>query len=441
MFCLLLSAIARGDNSIDSVTHRLALEDDAASDSPHWTRKKIDQACADQALRKVACDELLARMETDPTNPLENSVSETKRTSALREADEYRVIFSPESSNLGFVPVGQSRQFDVVITNDSVSPVTFASIYPTLIKFGPAERDSFTEVSSTCGTGLGAGEDCTVRIDFTPTASGTYSPSLNVSVDQSTELFRHPITAESSDGETYTITFSPDRTDFGHVIIGNSEQADILITNQSTAPVTFASIYPTLIKFGEAESDSFTEVSNTCGAGLGIDESCTVRIDFTPTGAGTFSPSLNVAVEQSTELFRHSITAESSDGETYAITFSPDRTDFGQVIIGDSVQSDILVRNQSTAPITFASIYPTLIKSGEAERDSFTEVSSTCGTGLGIEETCSVRVDFTPTATGSYSPSLNVGINESTDLFRSSITGSGINPPPDIFRDSFEPAP
>ena len=82
---------------------------------------------------------------------------------------------SPTALNFGPVPVGStSGTFNVTITNDSSSSVTINSITET------GTKSDFPITNNTCGSSLGGGSNCTVTIEFKPTATGIRSASLKV---------------------------------------------------------------------------------------------------------------------------------------------------------------------------------------------------------------------------------------------------------------------
>jgi Collagen triple helix repeat (20 copies)/Abnormal spindle-like microcephaly-assoc'd, ASPM-SPD-2-Hydin len=93
---------------------------------------------------------------------------------------------------------------------------------------------------------------------------------------------------------------------------------------------------------------------------------------------------------------------------------------YGTTNVGSTVQEVIPVTNIGTQTLTFNGV-PQVTSAGAV----FQEVSTTCGTTLLPQVTCTVTVAFTPTATNSYTGTLTFAFSELANTLTVQLTGSG----------------
>jgi hypothetical protein len=90
-----------------------------------------------------------------------------------------QIALSPASLDFGTVTVGvTSPTQTVTVTNVGTTVVTFTGI--TLVG---TNKSDYLIPSKTCGSSLAAGANCTVKVAFKPTATGTRKATLNVADD------------------------------------------------------------------------------------------------------------------------------------------------------------------------------------------------------------------------------------------------------------------
>jgi hypothetical protein len=133
--------------------------------------------------------------------------------------------------------------------------------------------------TTTCGTSVAAGGNCSIIVSFMPTAAGTRSGTLTVAQDAG-----NPITVTLTGGGV-TIPISPAALTFPAQGVGTSSAVQaVTFSNTASASVSISVIQT---------SGDFTQTNN-CGAGLGVGGSCTVGVTFTPTVAGSRTGSLTI---------------------------------------------------------------------------------------------------------------------------------------------------
>jgi hypothetical protein len=187
------------------------------------------------------------------------------------------LTFSATSLNFGLLQIGlSSSPQTVTVTNVSSHSVTFASI---------ASSGDFAQ-TNTCPSTLNAGQNCTISVTFTPTAAGSRTGLVTLS-DNCPGSPTQTI-ALSGTGETLALGFTPSSINFGGVVVGSSSSQTATLTNDSasTVNITGISISPA--------NKTYTQTNN-CPATLGIQQTCTITIVFTPPDVFTYNATLSVA--------------------------------------------------------------------------------------------------------------------------------------------------
>jgi hypothetical protein len=186
------------------------------------------------------------------------------------------LMFSASSLNFGLMQIGiNSAPQSVTVTNVSSHPVSFTSI---------ASSGDYTE-GNTCGTSLTAGTSCTISMTFTPTAQGTRTGAVTLkdncpgSPSQSIAL--------TGMGETLGLGFNPASLNLGSVLVGSSSTMSATLTNDSASSVNISGI-------SISPSNSTYTQTNNCPATLGVQQTCTIMIVFTPPDVGTYKATVSV---------------------------------------------------------------------------------------------------------------------------------------------------
>jgi N-acetylneuraminic acid mutarotase len=210
---------------------------------------------------------------------------------ALNGAELYTPLtltFSASSLDFGFEQVGiTSPAQTVTVTNASLHSATFTSI----TKSGDyAETNNCPSSPST----LNPAQSCTITVTFTPTTAGTRNGAV-ILKDNSPGSPQQAI-GLAGNGSPYAFAVSPSSLTFPSVLPGTSTAPlDITVTNDGAGPVTIASI-----TISPADG-TFTQTNN-CPASLGVHQSCTVQVVFTPPDSVSFSATLSVTDSSSQTL-------------------------------------------------------------------------------------------------------------------------------------------
>lgn len=140
---------------------------------------------------------------------------------------------------------------------------------------------SIFDDSSCAGQTLAAGGNCQIKVEYTPTYSGTFTGTLAVTAPNGSVS-----DALSASSTLPGLAFSPAKVDFGTVAITNIPPITVTITNVSNAPQSTSYILT---------NTSFWVV-NSCPATLlpiAGSNTCTISVGFSPTQAATYNATLN----------------------------------------------------------------------------------------------------------------------------------------------------
>ena len=257
------------------------------------------------------------------------------------------------------------------MTNNLSVPVAISSI-----STGPG----FSQ-TNTCGTSLAAGSACTVSVTFTPTVKQYYSSTVVITDSAANS----PQSVAVTGNGVIPVTLAPLAINFPNQAINTTSNAAIItITNYQSVALNFASIsIPS--PFGQ---------TNTCGASLAAETSCTVSVTFSPTAIQNYSASLVISDDAPGSPQTIPVTGYG----IAPVNYTPKEISF----------PDQGIYSTSTpVPITFTNNEPTPLTLGISTALPFGQ-TNTCGLSLAAGATCTINVTFTPTVVQYYSGTLTI---------------------------------
>jgi len=186
------------------------------------------------------------------------------------------LTFSASSLNFGLLQIGLSSPSQTVtVTNVSGHSANFTSI---------ASSGDYSQ-TNTCPTTMTAGTSCTITITFTPTKTGTRNGAVTLK-DNSPGSPTQTISLTGT-GETLALGFTPSPLNFGSIVVGSSATLSATLTNDSSSPVN-------LTGFAISPADGTYTQTNNCPGTLGVQQTCTFQITFTPPDVFTYKATLPV---------------------------------------------------------------------------------------------------------------------------------------------------
>jgi len=202
-----------------------------------------------------------------------------------------------------------------------------------------------------------------------------------------------------------TATLSTSSIAFGYHQIGSSTLPQALtLTNGGIAPLNISSI--------ATNNPDFTE-TNTCGATLASNQSCSIHVFFKPSQPTTETATLTITDNATNSPQTVSLTGT---GTVTSIVVYPILVNFGGVTVGTVGTAPVTLANASNTPLTIQQI---------TTSPSVYTATNNCGTSLAPGLSCTVTVNFAPTQKGSVQGALSMALNGKTAKVEATLTGSG----------------
>lgn len=257
----------------------------------------------------------------------------------------------------------------------------------------------------------------TESLDITPSSSpplqsGTYYMAvLNCGPGEAA----FTVTATVAGQTTPDIEVTPTSVDFGTVLIGQSADRTLTVSNVGTAPLVVNGF-----TFGNAQ---FAWVSPKLPFTVDAGRRQTVTLRFTPAAAGPQTGTLNMSSNDPDEA---TVSVElRGAGTTTAvpdIDVTPTSLDFGSVTIGQSADRTLTVRNTGSAPLTVNTI------TSHNPRFSLVSPTGSFTVAAGNQQTVTAR--FAPTTAETHSGTLSIASDDPDEAtVMVNLTGQGAPPP------------
>ncbi|HEX6504593.1 MAG TPA: choice-of-anchor D domain-containing protein [Terriglobales bacterium] len=138
----------------------------------------------------------------------------------------------------------------------------------------------------TCGASLAVNAQCTINVNFKPTASGTRSASVSIADNAAPP---NPQTVALA-GTGTVVELVPTSLSFGNQSVGTTSAAQtVTMTNVGSSTLTISGISLTGTNAGD-----FSQ-THTCGGTLGAGASCTISVTFHPSATGARSAAVSIS--------------------------------------------------------------------------------------------------------------------------------------------------
>jgi hypothetical protein len=325
----------------------------------------------------------------------------------------------------------------------TVVGVSSASQSLTLVNNGPgavtinslgvagADAASFALASSsTCGAGVSVAvsSSCTVVVTFVPGSTGAKTANLQITSSGTTpgDIALTGSGASPSTGNG-TLTVSQTTIDFSSVGVATGQTSSpitIRVSNGSTASVTISSIRASgPFAIATATSNSCPTGSSTLASGA----SCNLAVVYTPSTAGTSSGTVTI-VTSTNQTLEVSLLGQAT-ASTPRLAWQPSTSSlaFSSTVVGaTSAAQTLTLSNQGPGAATLTAF----MRSGSDAASFVMASSSTCraNASLAAGSTCTIVLNFAPTATGAKAATLRVETNATApgDVVLSG-TGSAAN--------------
>jgi hypothetical protein len=326
------------------------------------------------------------------------------------DVDAYGVLGATASATLtpatlawGIIAIGSTSSAKVAtLTNTGSSTLTISSISVT----GGSSAE-FPISANTCGSTLAAGVNCTISVEFKPTAEGLQSATLSVVDGAGTQT-----SALSGDGTA--IKFAPPSLTFTSTAVGTSSAPlTTTMTNLSTSAVTITSIV-----IGGANTTDYTQTNN-CGTSLAGKASCVITVTFTPTAVGTRTANVTVNDSDVTSPQKVVLTGTGTQANV-SYTVLPTSIAYPSVNVGlQSSCQPVVVTNTGSTTLTVSSFTLSPFMDFQLQYGYAPKT-------LSPAQTSTYCIKFVPQAAQAYSGTLSISIAGITNPSVVTLTGTGV---------------
>ena len=305
------------------------------------------------------------------------------------------ILLTPTSLSFPSTTVNQTAASQIVnIANTGGTSATLQT---------PVITGDFAITGNTCSATLAATTACAVSISFTPTASGARTGTLSLTDSAGTQT----ASLTGTGNAPATDTLAPLALAFSQQIVGTaSATQNVTLTNAGSVPLTLIT--------ATSSSSEFT-VTNGCGASLSGPSSCAISVAFVPSATGPRTATLTVSDQYRSQTVALTGTAVAPAG----VSLTPTSLSFGPVGLGlTSSAQTLTLTNNGGVPLVMTSFTP----SGD-----FVLASTTCGTTLAVNASCTATLVFAPTAGGARVGALTIVDNAPGGTQTATLTGTGVD--------------
>jgi len=292
--------------------------------------------------------------------------------------------------DLGEVDPGVATSGSAILTNLGTSTVNLRGIGSS----GPFN------ITSNCPDNLAPGASCNISATFVSFVGGvqTYEMRLKGSAVEDglpltfrAKVFANPVISPA-------LAFSTDVLTFDNVPVGLSAPKSVTLSNPGSAPA-----YLNLAKF--ASTPDFS-IQHDCPDILAAKAFCTFNVSYKVTQKGVSAAYTLAAEAQNDMSAMVMLQGHGERGEpgntSSAISATPALLQFGDVLVGQTVQLTSKITNDSTSTVTVNNAEVT------AEHGGFTQ-SNDCSAPLLPNAFCTVTITFKPTLTKTIGGGLYLG--------------------------------
>ena len=322
---------------------------------------------------------------------------------------------SPATQDFGSTVVGATstaQTFTVTNTGGATSGATFSST------FTGTNATEFSVSANTCSAALPPGGNCTFTVVFKPLSAGAKTATFTVGAAPGGTVSS---TLTATGLSPAALSVAPASNDFGSVIVGQqSTDVSFTVTNQGQSATGTLTVTETGAGFAidAAKSD--------CAAALGPGQSCNVAVYFKPSSATTVAGSLTV---QGTPGGKVAPTFTGTGLTPGALSIAPATFTFPNTLLNQTSAAQTFTVSNSGGGAT-GTLTASITGSGSSQFKVGTDGCSTNAlAGKGSPgSSCTVTVQFAPTASGTPSATLLVTASGAGGSTSASMNGTGQAP-------------
>lgn len=301
----------------------------------------------------------------------------------------------------------------VIGTTSPSQPVTVTNSGTDTLNIGAATvAPPFAIVSDGCSnTAVAVGSTCTIQVDLAPTATGPFTGTLSIPDDAPGSP--HSV-ALSGTGINPHVTASPSSIAFGNVRAGQTASQTATLTNDGTTTIHIGQT----ALFGES---IFSLSADTCSnTTLAVGATCTVQVNFAPVSGAGANQLATLTFNDDAANSPQTVAVTGTVVQP-AVSLSASSLAFGNQLVGTtSASQSVVVTNSGTDTLNIGTV---------SAGAPFNIVVDGCSnTAVAPGSTCTIQVDFAPTAMGPVSGTLSIPDGAAGSPQAVALSGTGLQP-------------
>lgn len=313
------------------------------------------------------------------------------------------LVANPSSLNFGDVLVASADIRSVTLTNTGNTSIT--------VNTATVAGAGFSIAGLALPVTLAAGQNVSFSTQFAPGAAGAVSGSVSIA---STATNSPAVIALSGNGvaPAAVLQATPASITFGSVIVGNSQNQLVTVTNTGNASGTISA-------------------ANVSGSGFSISGLATPQtlapaqsLSFT----ATFAPSSGGNAAGNISLVGSAANSPTNIGlggtgvaQVLTLSANPSSIGFGDVVVGSNSTQTITVTNTGNVSVT--------INSSSVTGAGFSLLGLALPQAVPAGQSISFSAQFAPSATGNVSGNISLSSTATSSPTLISLTGNGVNAP------------
>lgn len=307
------------------------------------------------------------------------------------------IALSTTQLNFGNVTVGQTGSANFNISNNGDASLNVATITSDEAQYTLSQAGPLT---------LQPGASQAVTVTFSPTVQGAVPGTITINSNDPDEA---TVTVALTGNGVHLfpdINVTPTTVNFGDVNVGQTGTSSVIVQNLGQAALNVTSITSNNTRFSASPTGPFT---------IPVGGSQTINLSFSPNQQGTVNGTLTVNSNDPDEA--QVTVALAGNGVILVpdINVTPATVNFGDVSVGQTGNSSILIENQGQAALNVTSIASNNNRFTATQTGPFT---------IPVGGSQTVDLSFSPTQTGVQNGTLTVSSND-PDEAQVAITLSG----------------
>jgi hypothetical protein len=274
----------------------------------------------------------------------------------------------------------------------------------------------YSVTANTCAATITAGGNCAITVKFTPTTTGLISNTITLTYNNGVAAGQTSTnTIQGTGSNPALLAISNTSYDFGNTVIGQSPTNKWTFTLTNNGGVQATGITGGGLALPFRYVGGTFPGGGTCTGTLNPTISCTFVVEYVPTATGAASSTISIGYNNgvSGQTVTNGVTGTGKNPALLTLTgASP--YDFGIKATGSTTNVILTLQNVGDVPATSLGgtglAAPFTLSTG----NTFPGAGGNCLSTLGAGSTCTISVDYKPTANGALSDILDVTYADGT---------------------------